>query len=346
MAASRLIVGTAKGLFIYDRGPSGWVLNEPSLAGWEVSALGVDPVGRIWAGTSHYAYGPTVRVSGDGGKTFDATATQPKPAREGAKFNRIWQIVFSRDRVLVGIDEAALFESRDQGASWQEFHALNSHETRSNWFPGAGGLCLHTILVDHGNPDRWWVGISAVGVFGTSDAGKTWRLMNSGLQALDTGSDSPGVACCVHKIVQHPEKSERLFMQYHGGVYRSLDAGAKWERCESGVPSNFGFPMVISRAGRIHIVPLHSDGQRFFDKGRAAVFSSGDEGASWQAKTRGLSEQGAFAGVLRDAMCVDDGQGVFMGTTSGEVYASDDAGESWAKLAGSLPRVMSVRAIA
>jgi photosystem II stability/assembly factor-like uncharacterized protein len=345
MAATRLAVATAKGLFFYDRGPSGWTLADPSLPGWEVSAVCFDPRGQILVGTSHYAYGPTVRVSADAGKTFSATATQPAPSRANAKFNRIWQIHALRDRLLVGIDEAALFESSDDGATWAEFPALNSHPTRDNWFPGGGGLCLHTIVVDHSNPARWWVGISAVGVFGTTDAGKTWSLMNTGLNALNTGSDNPMAACCVHKIAQHPTQPDTLYMQYHGGVYRTTDGAENWTKCESGVPSNFGFPMVISSAGKLHIVPLHSDGQRFFDGGKAAVYHSTDGGNSWKASTKGLDSHGAFTGVLRDAMCVDSASGVFLGTTSGEVYASADAGESWSRLPGSLPRIMAVRAL-
>ncbi|MFT3787145.1 MAG: sialidase family protein [Tepidisphaeraceae bacterium] len=354
MASTMLAVGTTKGVFLYRSNESRdhWTREGPFLPGWEISALHLTPE-QITIGTAHYAYGATLRTSTDGGANWNQPDGQPKhPEGSEVKTKRVWQIASGHssepNTLLCGLDEAALFVSRDRGNTWAGVEAINAHPTRSKWFPGAGGLCLHTIVADHSNPQRMWIGISAAGVFGTTDGGASWRSMNAGIKPLNTGSDDDAVAHCVHKMVQHPTDPNTLYMQFHGGLYRSTDGGENWTACENGVHSNFGFPMVITRAGELFIVPLQADLTRFFTDGKVLVYKSTDGGGSWTAKSKGLPQTGAFSGVLRDAMAVDSHAtpGVYFGTTSGDVFASNDAGESWMRLPGTLPRVLTVRALA
>ena len=357
MSRQLLFVGTTKGLFCYTSDPSrqAWTLSEPMLPGWEVSAVGIvvngRPTPRLIVGTTHYAYGATLRVSDDLGKTWSQIERGPAYTVEsGFKLNRIWQVCphpADEKTVFAGVDEAGLFVSRDGGDTWTEIDSLTKHPTRPKWFPGGGGLCLHTIIVDRSNPQRMWIGISAVGCFRTSDGGATWTPANKGLQNVATGSDEPDAVHCIHKIVQHPTKPDTLFMQYHGGVFRSDDGADNWRPIESGLPSNFGFPMVITRRAEICIVPLSGETTRGFLDGKAAIYRTADEGASWQPISAGLPSDPSHVGVLRDAMAVDGHaeSGIYMGTTMGQVYASRDAGRSWARLPGELARVLSVRTV-
>lgn len=348
-----LMAGTGKGVFFFesDEARSRWTLREPALPGWEVYSLlcdARDRPPRIYAGTSHMAYGAVLRVSDDLGRSWTQLEARPQyPKASGWEVKRIWQLAAGPEAGMVyaGVDEAGLFVSRDRGGSWQELSALTGHSSRSNWFPGAGGLCLHTVLVDRDDPRRLWVGISAVGVFRTTDAGASWTLCNKGLPVLPTGSDDASVACCVHKIVQDPARRDTLYMQYHGGVFRSTDGAESWQAIESGLSGNFGFPMVVSAAGELFVVPLHSDEQRFFRDGRFVVYRSRDRGETWQPLQQGLPQQAHYAGVLRDAMACDPlaPAGVYVGTTMGELYASNDAGSSWTRLPGTLPRIQAVK---
>jgi photosystem II stability/assembly factor-like uncharacterized protein len=353
MSRVTLAIGTAKGLFYFrsDASRRNWTLDEaPALPGWEVSAVHLAGNGRVFAGTVHYAYGATVRASTDGGKTFTQPDGQPKH-REGSdlKMKRIWQLCAGHasepETLYCGVDEAALFVSRDMAKTWSPYPALNDHPTRGKWFPGAGGLCLHTIIVDRTNKNRIWCGVSAAGMFGTTDGGETWASMNTGIKALNTGSDDEAVAHCIHKVVQHPSHPDYLVMQFHGGLYRSRDGAKSWQSIEKGVPSNFGFPMVCTKRGDLFIAPL-ADNERFFGDGKMAIYRSRDIGEQWTAQSNGLPAAGAYTGVLRDAMCVDDADGVYFGTTSGDVYATADAGDTWHQLPGTLPRILCVRAIA
>jgi photosystem II stability/assembly factor-like uncharacterized protein len=351
MASILLLVGTAKGIFAYrtDADRKSWTMSGPFLPGWEVYSVLRDGRGRWIAGTSHYAYGATFRVSDNDGESWDQLPSRPEYDKEsGFQMKRIWQIEqhpSEPDTLFAGVEDASLFVSRDRGGSWQELTGLTRTEGRKNWFPGGGGLCLHTILVEPKNPQNLYVGISAVGVFRSRDGGVTWTNHNHSLSKLPTGSPDIESACCVHKMVLDPTTSGRLFMQYHGGVYVSTDAAVTWTRIENGLPSNFGFPMVITHKGELFVVPLISDEQRMFGGEQMRVFKSTDAGQSWQPKTSGLPAS-SFSSVLRDAMAVDSmpTPGVYLGTTSGEVFASADAGESWQRLPGTLPRVTSVRA--
>jgi photosystem II stability/assembly factor-like uncharacterized protein len=351
-----LLVGTTKGLFPYhgDSARTSWTLGEPLLAGWEISSIGIINRGagkppRLIVGTVHYAYGATLRASDDLGQSWRQIEKGPAYSPEsGFKLNRIWQVCphpTEKDTVFAGVDEAGLFVSRDAGETWTEIDSLTKLPSRPKWFAGGGGLCLHTIVVDRTNPSRWWIGISAVGFYRTTDAGRTWTACNKGLGQLPTGSNEEDAVHCIHKFVQHPIKPDTLFMQYHGGVYRSDNAGDQWTPIEKGLPGNFGFPIVIAKDGAMCVVPLDGDTTRGFFNGNAVVYRSTDEGATWHGVTTGLPDGPNFAGVLRDAMTCDTKPttGFYFGTTMGQVFASPDTGQTWQRLPGDLPRVLSVR---
>jgi photosystem II stability/assembly factor-like uncharacterized protein len=350
-----LLVGTNKGAFFYQSDKSGgdWKMSGPYMAGWEIYSLLAAPnnraaTPRLFAGTSSFVYGPTVRVSDDMGATWRQIEKGPSyGADAGWKLQQIWQIVPGHPSqpgtFYAGVADAGLFVSRDGGENWSEVDSLTKHPTRPKWFPGGGGLCLHTIVVDPTNPNRMWLGISAVGVFRTEDGGKSWTVRNQGLGQIATGDgpDSP-VAHCVHKIVRDPARPDTLYMQYHGGVYRSTDGADNWTRIESGLPSNFGFPMAMTKKGDLFIAPLESDEKRMAKEGRLRVYRSRDRGDTWQEMKGGLPDQ-HYVGVLRDAMTTDSNDGLYFGTTSGELFASRDAGDSWQKLPGQLPRITCVK---
>jgi photosystem II stability/assembly factor-like uncharacterized protein len=308
------------------------------------------PGGRIYAGTTHYSFGATVRVTDDFGKEWVQLEGRPHyPPETGWQLKKIWQLTPGHasepDTVWAGVDEAGLFVSRDRGMSWSEVSSLTRDHNRNKWFPGNGGLCLHTILIDPRNKDRMWVGISAVGAFRTEDGGKSWKNLNKTLPQLPTGSDDGAVCCCVHKMVNDPRDAGTMYMQYHGGVFKSTDAGDNWAPIESGLPGNFGFPMVITRRGELLVAPLGSDENRVMKDGRLQVYKSSDGGASWKPSGNGLPTDPQYVSVLRDAMAVDalDTPGVYFGTTTGEVYASADGGANWSKLPGQLPRINTVK---
>ena len=351
MSEIMLLLGTEKGAFTarYDEKVASWRTTGPHLPGWEVSALTMTTDGgRLLAGTTHFVYGATVRSSDDMGETWQEQPGSPAyDAERGFKLNRIWTIErSSTGSLLAGVDEAGLFRSEDGGASWSELRGLTDHPTRANWSPGNGGLCLHTIVEDPNDPNRIWVAISAVGVFRSDDGGATWELKTRGLPPVPTGGDGVGIDRCVHRIALDPGTTDTLYMQYHGGVYRSTDAADSWHAIESGLPSNFGFPLVTARPGELFIAPLDSDERRYMPGGRLRIFRSRDAGESWQDVSRGLPDDPQFVNVLRGAMARDPGNvgGVFFGTTMGQVYATHDSGESWHELPLQLPRVLSLTA--
>ncbi|MGC4032148.1 MAG: MoaD/ThiS family protein [Tepidisphaeraceae bacterium] len=286
-----LAIGTVKGLFVFESADGkSFTLAAHHLPGWEVSAVLLQPKGDtldILCGTTHYAYGPVLRRSTDGGKTWTQPEARPAHASGSPyKNNRIWQLTSDGGSLYAGIDEAALFKSTDDGQSWNEVTSLTDHPGRPKWMPGNGGLCLHTIVHDYSNPNRIWLGISAVGVFKTEDAGQTWQAANDGLKSVATGSDEPEAIYCIHKIVQHPTRPNTLYMQFHGGVYVTHDGAANWQECENGLPSNFGFPIVIMPDGTLMIVPLHKDERRYFPDGEAGVYRSTDGAEKLAARAR------------------------------------------------------------
>lgn len=350
-----LLIGTVKGVFIYrsDAQRTNWELSGPHLGGWEVFSLcGDDRNGRILAGTGHFMHGPTIRTSRDLGATWEPVARNPAFADGAtAKLNHIWQIVPGHPSQpgtwYAGVDDAALFGSRDDGQTWTELTGLTSHPTRPRWTPGFGGLCLHSIVVDPGNPRRLWVGISAVGVFRSEDGGETWTLCNEGLpNVAPEFIKDPDMGRCVHRLVGDPTRPGVLHMQFHGGVFSSTNGGDSWTRVSDGMPHQFGFPMAVTQRGDLFVVPLLSDENRVVPNGALKVWRSRDQGRSWRAMTAGLPQHEHFVGVLRDAMTVDplSPAGVYLGTTMGELYCSRDDGDNWQRLPGQLPRITSLRA--
>jgi hypothetical protein len=343
-----LFVGTTKGLFAFEsEDRKNWKLREPFLPGWEVSSI-LPSHDSMMVGTTHYVYGATIRISRDGGQTFTQSEGSPKYTDSKYTVNRIWQLVKHPKTKLLyaGVDQAGLFKSGDDGKTWQEVVGLTQHETRPLWAPGAGGLCLHTILFDPNNDSRMWVAMSAVGVFRTDDGGESWQVKTKGIAPIVTDETPSEVGRCVHKMVLHPEHSNKLFIQYHGGVYKTENAGDEWHAIEAGLPSNFGFPMVMTHDAKMYIIPLQSDQFRYTPEGHLCVFKFDEASQTWQDSSEGLSREGHYGGILRDAMTVDTQSkpGIYFGTTSGEVFARVGE-EPWQRLPGTLPRIMTVRVL-
>ncbi len=298
-------------------------------------------------------YGPHLQRSEDGGHKWTPVEGSPQfPDGSERKLNQVWsvQAAAEPDALWAGVSEAALFRSDDGGQTWAMNTALESHPTRNDWIPGAGGLCVHTIIPDARDAARLFVGISAVGVLRSDDGGRSWAVKNEGVGALleDETRKYTEIHRCVHKFVQDPIEPDRLYQQNHIGVYRTDDAGDSWERIEEGLPSSFGFPMVMHprRPRTLFTAPLTSDQLRVFPDGRPGVYRTDDGGDHWVRTHVGLDEP-SYSGVLRNAMTVDreEQPGVYVGTTGGDVYASFDEGERWRRLPGRFPRVESLAAI-
>jgi photosystem II stability/assembly factor-like uncharacterized protein len=348
-----LLIGTVKGVFLYhtDERRSEWRLTGPHLGGWEIFSLcGDGRNGRIIAGTDE-SRRATLRTSRDMGATWQPVERDPAfPEGASAELKHIWQIVPGHPSQpgtwYAGVDDAALFVSRDDGKTWTELDGLTCHPTRPRWVPGFGGLCLHSILVDPTNPLRLWVGISAVGVFRTDDGGASWKLCNNSLHnvAPEFIQDAE-MGRCVHKMVLDPRRPGVLFIQFHGGVFKSEDAAESWTRISAGLPHDFGFPMAMSQRGDVFVVPLLSDENRVVPDGALKVWRSRDDGRSWRALTSGLPQQAHFVGVLRDAMAADpfSPAGVYFGTTAGELFYSKNDGDTWERLPGQFPRITTIK---
>lgn len=349
-----LLIGTVKGVFLYhgDERRRDWTMTGPHLGGWEVFSLcGDSRNGRILAGTGHFMHGPTIRVSRDLGATWSGVKRDPR-FKKGttAAVKHIWQIVPGHASQpgtwYAGVDDAALFVSRDDGDTWSELTGLTRHPTRPRWVPGFGGLCLHSVLVDPTNARRLWVGISAVGVLRTDDAGEAWKLCNDGLHNVAPGFiKDADMGRCVHKLVLDPARPGALAMQFHGGVFVSDDAGDSWRRVSLGLPHDFGFPMAATARGDLFVVPLLSDTNRVVPGGALKVWRTRDRGRTWRALTKGLPQKEHFVGVLRDAMTADplSPAGVYLGTTAGELFYSKDDGEEWEKLPAQFPRITTLK---
>jgi hypothetical protein len=352
-----ILVGTMKGAFFFraDRSRRRWDRGGPYFPGQAVYALAYDarPGGRLWAAPSSEHWGAVLQASDDFGRSWTSTEKPLVrfPEASGESLRRIWQIMPGRatepDVLYCGVEPAALFESRDGGKSFSFVQGLWDHPHRPRWQPGGGGLCLHTILPDPREPQRIHVAISAAGVYRTDDGGRTWRTAHRGVRADFLPDKHPDFGQCVHKVVHHPMRPERLFLQNHFGLYRSDDAGDSWQDIAKGVPSDFGFAMAIHphEPDTVYIVPQEADRYRWTPEGKLRVYRTRNGGRSWQALTRGLPQEDAYETVLRDALATDslDPAGVYFGTRSGKVFASRDGGDSWRLVADGLPPVVCVK---
>ncbi len=341
------MLGTAKGGFIARSNPdrSAWTIDEPLFKGWKVTTSARDDKGRYFVATASDVYGPALHVSDDL-KQWKQIEKGPSWAKDlDRKLNQIWTLHLGPGRYYAGVDEAGLFASDDGGESWSPIEALNEHATRSAWAPGAGGLCAHALLVDPKNTDRVWCGISAVGVFRTEDGGRSWHPKNQGIPQVLEDKDHKDVGYCVHGLIADPDDANTIYRREHNGMFRSRDGGDSWERIENGLPNWFGFPIAMDRRTRtIFVHPMESDEYRMPADGKFRMYRSRDGGDSWEPLTDGLPQQGAYMGVLRSALDCDqlDPCGVYVGTTAGTVYASNNAGDSWTQFPCTLPRVLSV----
>ncbi len=345
---STILVGTTKGLFTVDE--SGAIAG-PAFPGEAVYAVLARGRTRL-ASTAHGHFGAVIRRSDDGGASWSTPESAPVrfPDGSGVSLEQIWQLETGRgddrDTLYCGVAPAALFVSRDGGATFELNRGLFDHPQRPKWQPGGGGLALHTISPHPTDPKRMIVAISTGGVYATEDGGASWEPRNRGVRAEFLPDKQPEFGQCVHKVVRHPSRPERLFLQNHWGLYRSDDEARSWQDVARGVPSDFGFCMAIHPRDpdTVFIVPLHSDGFRCTPEGRLRVYRTRDAGESWEPLERGLPQEHAWETVLRDAMGTDSSTGIYFGTRSGKLYGSRDGGDRWERLADGLPPITCVRA--
>jgi photosystem II stability/assembly factor-like uncharacterized protein len=368
MTGVRLLVGTRKGAFVLEAGPDRrrWRVRGPLFGGevFCVHASSHDPdrlYAAVWSPWSEVV----LQRSSDGGRTWEVFNNVfgyegPTTAHQGFsgdptpwQFKRVWRLAstppaWGPEVVFAGVEDAALFRLSEEDG-WSEMQGLRCHPTHERWMPGAGGLCLHTVLFDPTRPGRVYAAISAAGVFRSDDGGHTWKAANKGLSAKYLPEEQPEAGYCVHKVAMHPERPHVLFMQKHYGVYRSDDAGESWRAIDAGLPSDFGFPVVVHahEPDTVYVVPITSDEQHYPPAGALRVWRSRDGGETWAPLTRGLPDRRCYVNVLRDALATDqlDPCGVYLGTTGGQLFASADAGESWRAIASYLPPVLSVEAV-
>ena len=365
MSKVRLLVGTRKGAFVMtaDGKRERWDVEGPLFPGWEMYHLKGSPAepDRLFASQSSGWFGQVLQRSDDGGKTWETVDNEfrydgtPGTHRwyDGSphpwEFKRVWHLEPSRDdpeSVYAGVEDAAMFRSTDGGKSWEELPGLRTHETGGSWQPGAGGLCLHTIVLDPKSKDRIYSAISAAGVFRSDDAGKSWRPINRGLRSEGIPDPTAEVGHCVHRIAMHPSRPDVLYMQKHWDVMRSDDGGENWHEISGNLPTDFGFVIDVHahEPETIYVIPITSDSHHFVPDGKLRVYRSKQGGDEWEAMTDGLPQSNCYVNVLRDAMTVDslDPCGVYFGTTGGQVYASTDAGNRWSAVVRDLPSVLSV----
>jgi len=307
---------------------------------------------RIWASTQSY-WGTLLRSSDDFGKSWTNPQQSPIrfPSDTGVSLKNIWQITLGRPEepnvLYCGVEPAALFETRDAGESWSLVRGLFDHPHRPRWMPGNGGLALHTVVLDPADHRRMYVAISAGGVYRTNDGGGTWTPQNQGIRAMTMPERYPEFGQCVHKIVMHPARPERLYLQSHWGLYRSDNFAENWTDIANGVPSDFGFAMLTHPRNPdcVYIVPVESDEFRCACDGRLRVYRTRNGGASWEPLFRGLPQKRAYETVLRDAITADafDPVGIYFGTRSGQLFGSRDEGRTWQKILEGLPSVVCVR---
>jgi photosystem II stability/assembly factor-like uncharacterized protein len=362
-----------------------WEVSVPHFAGWELYHVKGSPVDpdRIYASQSSGWFGQVIQRSDDGGKTwhqpgtpagentppgmpkgesnkfkYDASPETGKPltthqwydgTQHPWEFKRVWHLepsLTEPDTVYAGVEDAALFRSNDGGKSWSELPGLRGHGTGPKWQPGAGGMCLHTIILDPKDPARIYIAISAAGAFRSDDAGQTWKPINRGLKSQYIPDPTAEVGHCVHHVAMNKSRPGVLFMQKHWDVMRSDDAGDNWREISGNLPTDFGFVVDVHahEPETVYVVPIKSDSEHYVPDGKLRVYRSRSGGNEWEALTKGLPQSNCYVNVLRDAMAVDslDECGIYFGTTGGQVYASSDAGDSWNPIVRDLPAVLSV----
>jgi photosystem II stability/assembly factor-like uncharacterized protein len=380
MSSVRVLVGTKKGAFILSSdGKRGkWDVSGPHFGGWEIYHVKGSPAdpNRIYASQSSGWFGQVIQRSSDGGKTWETpgggvtTAPGGMPAGESNKFvyegetgthlfydgsskpwkfTRVWHLEPSLDNpdaAYAGVEDAAIFRTTDGAKTWHELPGLRTHPSGPKWQPGAGGMCLHTILLDRKNPGRMFVAISAAGAFRSDDSGKTWRPVTKGLKSNFLPDPAAEVGHCVHRIAMHPDRPNVLYMQKHWDVMRTDDAGESWREVSGNLPTDFGFVIDVHahEPETIYVIPITSDSLHYVMDGKMRVYRSRTGGDEWEALTKGLPQENCYVNVLRDAMAVDSLEpcGVYFGTSGGQVYGSADAGNSWAPIVRDLPAVLSV----
>jgi photosystem II stability/assembly factor-like uncharacterized protein len=382
MSTIRVLVGTKKGAFILtaDGTRKNWTVNGPLFGGWEMYHLKASPVDpdRIYASQTSGWFGQIIQRSDDGGKTWNPPGTKPEDLMgpdgmpkgvsnqflyegetgthlfyDGTQkpwaFKRIWHIEPSHtdpDTAYAGAEDAAIFKTTDGGKTWKELSGLRQAKGHL-WQPGAGGMGLHTILLDPTNPNRIYIAISAAGAFRTDDGGKTWKPINRGLKSqYELPDPDAEVGHCVHRIAHHPSRPDVLFMQKHWNVLRTDNAGDQWTQVSGNLPSDFGFPIDVHahEPETIYVVPITSDSLHYPPDGKLRVYRSKTGGNEWEPLTKGLPQKDCYVNVLRDAMATDslDECGIYFGTTGGQVYCSPDGGDTWTAIADHLPGVLSV----
>ena len=379
MSGVRVLVGTKKGAFILtsDGKRQKWDITGPHFAGWEIYHMKGSPAdpNRIYCSQTSGWFGQIIQRSSDGGKTWETpgggmgktpegmpTGESNKFVYEGTpgthqwydgkphpwEFKRVWHVEPSThdpDTVFAGVEDAAIFKSTDGGTTWKEMPSLREAKA-SQWQPGAGGMGLHTIILDPANADRIFIAISAAGCFRTEDGGKSWKPINHGLRSEFMPNPTAEVGHCVHRIAMHPSRPNTLFMQKHWDVMRTDDAGDNWREVSGNLPSDFGFPIDVHahEPETVYVVPIKSDGEHYPPEGKLRVYRSKTGGNEWEPLTKGLPQKDCYVNVLRDAMCVDKLQdcGIYFGTTGGQVYCSPDSGDNWNTIVHDLPAVYSV----
>ncbi len=361
----RVLVGTRKGAFILtsDAGRERWDISGPHFAGWEIYHVKGSPAdpNRLYASQSSGWFGQLIQRSDDGGKTWEPVGNsfvyEGEPGThqwyDGTphpwEFKRVWHLepsLTDPDTVYAGVEDAALFRSTDGGRTWQELSGLRGHGSGPKWQPGAGGMGLHTIVLDPSNPGRMFIAISAAGVFRSDDDGQTWRPTNRGLRSQYIPDPDAEVGHCVHRIAMHPARPDVLFMQKHWDVMRSDDAGESWQEVSGNLPTDFGFPIAVHahEPDTVYVVPITSDSEHFPPEGKLRVYRSRTGGNAWEELSNGLPQSNCYVNVLRGAMSTDslDPCGIYFGTTGGQVYASADSGDRWTAIVRDLPAVLSV----
>jgi photosystem II stability/assembly factor-like uncharacterized protein len=386
MSKVRVLVGTKKGAFTLtsDGKREKWDVSGPHFAGWEIYHMKGSPVDpdRIYVSQTSSWSGQIIQRSSDGGKTWETPGGAPEKSPQGWpmgqsnkfvydtssetgkpltthqfydgtqhpwEFKRVWHLepsLTDSNTVYAGVEDAAIFRTTDGATTWHELPGLRGHGTGPQWQPGAGGMCLHSVILDPKDPNRIYIAISAAGAFRTDDGGTTWKPINRGLRSQYIPDPDAQIGHCVHHIAMSPKKPGTLFMQKHWDVMRSDDAGDNWREVSGNLPTDFGFVIDVHahEPETIYVVPIKSDGEHYPLDGKLRVYRSRTGGDEWEALTKGLPQENCYVNVLRDAMAVDtmDDCGVYFGTTGGQVYVSTDSGDNWNPIVRDLPAVLSV----